>query len=85
MKMDEADILIYVDSGWEFNKKGQAIFANYLSFAAKHDALFFELPFAHRFWTKNHARLTGSKEYFARNQVVGGNMFLKKSEKMPVG
>lgn len=81
LALRDGDILVYVDAGCELNRAGRQVFNRYLSFAAEHDALFFELDYPQRFWTKRHPLLTGDAAHYFRNQIVGGIFFLRRCER----
>lgn len=78
-RLNDNDILLYVDSGCEMNKYGSTRFSQYLSDASRHDALLFELGHKHWRWTKSHPSLTGNTAHRSRNQLVATGIFLKKT------
>jgi hypothetical protein len=80
-RLQPNDILIYIDSGCELNNRGIRRFDDYLSHTAKTDVLLFEQQHPNRFWTKKHPMLTGYPEHHFRNQLVGGIIFLKNSQR----
>jgi hypothetical protein len=74
--MNEGDILIYIDSGVEVNKRGIEKLSYYLDHIEKHGSLIFTLPYQSRFWTKNDARIRPIDSNF-RNQAVAGVLGFK--------
>ena len=79
--IDENDILIYMDSGFELNVKGIHRFDDYLSITSEQQALTFELQHPQRYWTKRSSVLTEShQEHKYRNQIAAGIIFLKKTK-----
>lgn len=79
-KMDDHDVLVYIDSGCELNHKGLPRFHDYLSMTSNHGALSFELAHPFRYWTKKHLLLTEAyPQHHYRNMLVGGIFFLQKN------
>ena len=80
-KLDDGDILVYVDAGCELSANGEERFQFYLSETTKNDVTLFELPLPNRFYTKNDPTFFENPEHYLRNQLVSGVLFLKKGEK----
>jgi hypothetical protein len=78
--LQDGDVLVYLDAGFEINPSGESRFTYYLDFVARHDVLVVQIPQQHRFWVKPHSSLKiESKDYF-RNQVIAGFIMLKASD-----
>jgi hypothetical protein len=79
--LKDGDVLIYLDAGFEINKAGKNRFFDYLDFLAKEDALLFSISNQQRHWTKKHEILSKPDQHFFRNQVIGGIIMLRVSDK----
>jgi hypothetical protein len=75
-KLQEGDILIYVDVGTEVNQRGLDKFCKYLDHISINKNLFFSVGLQHRFFTKQSPELLTPENFF-RNQVVGGVFMLQ--------
>lgn len=81
LRLMEGDILIYIDSGVEINKKGVSRFSYYLDHLARHDLLLFSLDHQNRHWTKSDPKIFGTDQHFFRNQLVAGVLMFRVSTK----
>jgi hypothetical protein len=79
--LTEGDILIYLDAGFEINNAGKNRFFDYLDVLAREDALLFSISNQQRYWTKKHEFLSSTDRHFFRNQVIGGVIMLRVSDK----
>lgn len=79
-RLNNGDVLIYLDAGVELNKRGASRFTHYLDHLARKDVLVFSLDHQHRQWTKNHELIFERNENFFRNQVVAGVLMLRVSD-----
>lgn len=77
----DGDVLIYLDAGFEINKAGKNRFFDYLDILAKEDALLFSISNQQRYWTKKHETLSKPDQHYFRNQVLGGVIMLRVSDK----
>lgn len=75
-KLQDGDILVYVDVGVEINPRGLARFCQYLDHTSVNGNLFFSVGLQHRFFAKPSPELL-TQENFFRNQVVGGIFMLR--------
>lgn len=75
-KLQEGDILIYVDVGVEINPRGLDRFCQYLDHTSINGNLFFSVGLQHRFFSKQIPELLTPENFF-RNQVVGGIFMLR--------
>jgi hypothetical protein len=78
--LDDGDVLIYLDAGFEINPSGGHRFTYYLDFVARHDFLVFPIPHQHRSWVKPHSSLKIERQNYFRNQVYAGFIMLKVSD-----
>jgi hypothetical protein len=79
--LKEGDVLIYLDAGFEINKVGKNRFFDYLDFLAQEDVLLFSISNQQRYWTKKHEFLSKPDQHFFRNQIIGGVIMLRVSDK----
>jgi hypothetical protein len=82
-KMDslqDGDVLVYLDAGFEINPSGESRFTYYLDFVARHDVLVVQIPQQHRLWVKPHSSLKIESQDYFRNQVIAGFIMLKASD-----
>jgi hypothetical protein len=78
--LQDGDVLVYLDAGFEINPSGESRFTYYLDFVARHDVLVFQVPHQYRLWVKPHSSLKiGAQDYF-RNQIHAGFIMLKVSD-----
>lgn len=75
-KLQEGDILVYVDVGVEINRRGLDRFCQYLDHTSRTGNLFFSLRLQHRFFSKPSPELL-TPEYFFRNQLVATIFMLR--------
>jgi len=87
-KLDEGDILLYLDCGFEINKEGIDRFLWYIEETKKNDNLFFYLEDKHieKKWTKKDTiKYVLGEKYDEKKlnepQVISGAFFLKKKDK----
>jgi hypothetical protein len=78
--LQDGDILVYLDAGFEINPSGGHRFTYYLDFVARNDVLVFPIPYQHRLWVKPHSSLKIKTQDYFRNQVAGGFVMLKASD-----
>jgi hypothetical protein len=78
--LQDGDVLVYLDAGFEINPGGQPRFTYYLDFVARHDVLVFPIAQQHRRWVKPHSSLKIETQNYFRNQVAGGFVMLKVSD-----
>lgn len=79
-KLQEGDILIYLDAGVEINAKGKGRFNFYLDYLARKDVLLFSLSEQNREWTKSAVSQKIDRNFFFRNQLMATVIMLKKSD-----
>lgn len=79
--LKDGDVLIYLDAGFEINKTGRNRFFDYLDVLAREDALLFSISNQQRYWTKKEEALSKPDKHFFRNQVIGGVVMLRVSDK----
>lgn len=79
--LEEGDLLIYLDAGFEINASGKNRFFDYLDILARQDVLLFAISNQQRCWTKKNELLTKPDQHFFRNQVIGGLIMLRVSDK----
>ncbi len=78
--LQDGDVLVYLDAGFEINPSGAHRFNYYLDFVARHDVLVFPLPEQHRLWVKPHSALKIETQNYFRNQVNAGFVMVKVSD-----
>ncbi len=78
--LQDGDVLVYLDAGFEINPRGGHRFTYYLDFVARHDFLVFPIPQQHRYWVKPHSSLKIDRHNYFRNQVYAGFVMLKVSD-----
>jgi hypothetical protein len=78
--LQDGDVLVYLDAGFEINPSGAHRFTYYLDFVARHDVLVFPIPEQHRRWVKPHSSLKIETQNYFRNQVGAGFVMLKVSD-----
>jgi hypothetical protein len=78
--LQDGDVLVYLDAGFEINPSGAHRFSYYLDFVARHDMLVFPIPEQHRNWVKPHHSLKIETENYFRNQVAAGFIMLRVSD-----
>jgi hypothetical protein len=78
--LNDGDVLVYLDAGFEINKRGSGRFTYYLDFVARNDFLVFPIPYQHRFWVKPHNSLRIEVRDYFRNQVAAGFIMLRVSD-----
>lgn len=79
-KLNDDDVLIYLDAGAEINEGGKDRFTQYLDLVAQHGYIFFSMPYQHRHWTKVDPLLSVSEQHFFRNQISAGCFIIKISQ-----
>lgn len=78
--LQDGDVLVYLDAGFEINPSGGHRFTYYLDFVARNDFLVFPIPHQQRYWVKPHSSLNIEKQDYFRNQVYAGFIMLKVSD-----
>lgn len=78
-KLQDNDILIYMDAGCEINPRGEEVFSEYLDYTSRKGFTFFSIGLQQRHWTKPSELLVTSEHYF-RNQVIAALFFIKVSD-----
>lgn len=79
--LKDGDVLIYLDAGFEINKAGRNRFFDYLDELAREDVLLFSISNQQRHWSKKHEFLSKPDQHYFRNQVIGGIIMLRVSDK----
>jgi hypothetical protein len=83
-KIEEGDILIYTDSGCEWNLKGKERLLDYIHLVNSNDKniLGFQLNLLEKEWTKmDLIDYMGAYEHIESGQIIGGINFFKKTDK----
>jgi len=78
--LQDGDVLVYLDAGFEINPSGAHRFSYYLDFVARHDMLVFPIPEQHRLWVKPHDSLKIETGNYFRNQIASGFIMLRVSD-----
>jgi hypothetical protein len=78
--LQDGDVLVYLDAGFEINPSGESRFTYYLDYVARNDVLVFPIPHQHRLWVKHHSSLKIEKHNYFRNQVYAGFIMLRVSD-----
>jgi hypothetical protein len=83
-KLDENDLLIYLDIGCELNYNLNSNYKmnEYIDYTAKNGYLFFTTNLPNFQWTKSILMRKINEEDYFRNQVSGGTIFLKNNQKI---
>ena len=85
-KMNEGDILIYVDAGSSINPKGKNRLVEYFEILkhSKENLLLFEMPLVEKNWTSKEVfeyfDVKDNKEITDSNQFMGGVILVKKNK-----
>jgi hypothetical protein len=83
-KMQDGDILLYLDAGCTFNPTYKDRFFQYIDYLSYDDFLGFEIGLLEKHWTKRDLFKLLNADFFKytdTNQIIGGVFFLVKSEK----
>jgi hypothetical protein len=78
--LQDGDILVYLDAGFEINPSGGHRFTYYLDYVARNDVLVFPIPHQQRFWVKPHSSLKIQTRDYFRNQLYAGFVMLRVSD-----
>lgn len=83
-KMNNGDIILFLDAGCEFNVNGKQIFSNYIEMTKKYDRVFTQIRHIDKTWTKmdliNHL---DANKYINTGQLQGGiQIYIKNEENM---
>ncbi len=78
-KLNDRDILIYIDAGCELNIHGIKKLNEYIEYVDRNGYLLFHLQNKNKAWTKFHASFN-DEEFLEKNQLVGGILFFQKNQ-----
>jgi hypothetical protein len=83
-KMQEGDIVVYLDSGCTINKNGEQRFKEYINLLnrSEHNSIGFVLPCLEKQWTTKELYNAFEMKEDNTGQILGGCMIYKKNKKL---